>query len=73
MIHPLMMRDDFGIGQAAAARIAMQIASETMRERVVDAFATGWVNPQWRAMSRERFDAARAEYAAAAKVQEAWT
>lgn len=53
--------DEFGIGQKAIARIRLEIAARDMAKAAPDAFSTGYVNPEWRAMQRRLFNAARAE------------
>lgn len=62
LTHIPVLRDDFGIGLPAVARIQMKVAQKTMGEAAPDAFATGYMNPEWRAMQRRRFYAARQQY-----------
>ncbi len=49
----------------SAPRIAMEVAMKGMAEAAPEAFSTGYVNPQWRAMKRRLFAYFRAQYEAA--------
>lgn len=63
-----ILRDDFGIGQQAVARIRMAHAMKRMGEAYLDAFQLGYVPPKWRQMRRQQFAEARAEYEQAKEV-----
>ena len=54
--------DDFGIGMEKVARIRLDMSQNDMAMAAKDAFSTGYVNPDWRAMQRRLFDRARADY-----------
>lgn len=59
---PAFFDDPFGIGPVAVARIRRDIAEAGMAEAAPEAFSTGYVFDQWRAMRRRQFAAARAQY-----------
>jgi len=48
-----------------SARIDMEIAEKGMAEAAPDAFSTGYINPEWRAMKRRLFRYFRDMYEAA--------
>lgn len=54
--------DCFGIGQQKVASIRLEMARRDMAKAAPDAFSLGYVNPEWRAMQRRLFAAARADY-----------
>lgn len=60
--------DDFGIGMEKVARIRLDISEKDMALAAKDAFSTGYINPDWRAMQRRLFDRASADYEAAKAV-----
>ena len=60
--------DDFGIGMENVARIRLDISKKDMALAAKDAFSTGYINPDWRAMQRRLFDRASADYEAAKAV-----
>lgn len=46
-------------------RIAMEVAMKGMAEAAPDAFSTGYMNAEWRAMKRRLFAMFREQYEAA--------
>lgn len=50
---------------AIPPHIAMQVAAKGMAEAAPDAFSTGYINDEWRAMKRRLFAMFRAQYEAA--------
>lgn len=60
--------DDFQIGQESVARIQMEQAQAIMAKYASDAYGTGYVNPEWRAMTRRIMSRARDQYDAAKEV-----
>ena len=65
-----MLPDPFGIGQLRAAKISASIATQEMGASYLEPFSSGWVNPQWRAMRRRQFNAARDQYEKAKAIME---
>jgi hypothetical protein len=62
--------DDFGIGQAAVARIQMEVAMDAMGQAACNAFSTSYVPDLVRAAARESFATFRAQYERAKTVRE---
>lgn len=61
-MRPTFHHDQFGIGQAKMAEITMAYAQKAMGEAAPEAFGRTPVDPEWRAMRRRQFAAAREEY-----------
>lgn len=61
-IIPQPFPDEFGIGQRKVAQIRAETAMTAMGRAVRDAFSTGHVSDEWRAMQRRLFYRYRAQY-----------
>lgn len=66
-----LLDDPHNLGQKRKAEIIMEVATSSMKSVYVDAFARGYINPDWRAAMRRIFYRARAEYDNAKEVWEA--
>ena len=54
--------DTFNIGQRRVAQIRRDMAVKEMADTHLEAFGLQYENPEWRAMRRRQFQAARAEH-----------
>jgi len=62
--------DEFNIGQAKVAKIRLDMAAKEMADHHMDAFDRGYVTPEWRAMKRRLFAAARKQHDRATAILE---
>lgn len=70
LFKPEFYPDPLKNGQAAVARIRLDISEKAMAKAAHDAFSTAYVNPDWRAMQRRIFTENRRDYERAKSVLE---